>query len=326
MQEAGVQPDKAACNILVEICCRNGETWAMMKILQYMKENFLVLRYPVYQKALETFKMAGESCEILKQVNRHFVIEHFKEEKTDNFGETASGNRSNADNGLVLNLINKRNLVAVDYLLADMMDKGVPLDSKIISTIIELNSANGRRNNALFAFEYGMKFGLNIDRIAYIALIGLSIRTNSFSKVVEIVGEMVREGHSLGTQQSALLIYHLGCNRDPVSAAKIFSVLPEGEKNIATYTALIGAYFSSGNVNKGLETLQIMKSVGINVALGTYCVVVGGLEKCSRVSELEFYRKEKKRMQAESNFQAVSLEETICNFLFAGDSVVRLTR
>ncbi|KAL2532431.1 Pentatricopeptide repeat-containing protein [Abeliophyllum distichum] len=311
MQEAGVQPDKATCNILVEICCRTGETWAMMKILQYMKENFLVLRYSVYQKTLETLKMAGESVEILRQVNQHFVIEHIKEEKTDKFGETASGNCSNVDNGLVLNLINKQNLVAVDYLLADMMDRGVQLDSKIISTIIELNSANCRRNSALFAFEYSVKLGLNVDRIAYLALIGLSIRTNSFSKAVEIVEEMVREGHSLGTQQSALLIYHLGCNRDPVSAAKLFSVLPDGEKTTSAYSALIGAYFSSGNANKGLETLQIMKNNGINVALGTYCVLVAGLEKCGRASELEFYRKEKKRMQAERNLQAVSMEETI---------------
>nr|CAD1837774.1 unnamed protein product [Ananas comosus var. bracteatus] len=44
MQEAGIQPDKAACNILVQKCSKAGETSAMNQVLQYMKEHFIVLR------------------------------------------------------------------------------------------------------------------------------------------------------------------------------------------------------------------------------------------------------------------------------------------
>ncbi|KHN00154.1 Pentatricopeptide repeat-containing protein [Glycine soja] len=56
MQEAGAQPDKAACNILIQRCSKVGGTEFMTHILQYMKENRLVLRYPVFVEALEALK------------------------------------------------------------------------------------------------------------------------------------------------------------------------------------------------------------------------------------------------------------------------------
>ena len=55
-----MHPDKATCCILIERCCKVGGTAAMTQILQYMKQNHLVLRYPVYAKAMEALKVAGE--------------------------------------------------------------------------------------------------------------------------------------------------------------------------------------------------------------------------------------------------------------------------
>ncbi|KAL0350572.1 UNVERIFIED_CONTAM: Pentatricopeptide repeat-containing protein [Sesamum radiatum] len=318
MQEAGVQPDKATCNILIEIFCRTSEIWAIFEILKYMKENFFVLRYSIYQKALETLKLAGESDILLRQVNRHFSEEHISED-TDRYDAIFPDNDFNMENGLVLYLMNKQNLVAVDSLLADMMDKCVPLETMVVSRIIELNSARHRQSSALLAYEYSEKLGVNIDRAAYLSLIGLSIRTNYFQKVVEIVEKLVKQGLSLGTHLNSLLIYRLGCNREAASAAKVFDLLPDNEKSTAAYTALIDAYFSSGNTDKGLETFKTMKSEGVNVALGTYCVLIAGLEKYSKTRELEYYRKEKKRLQSEGCFQNVPMEETICNLLFAGE-------
>ncbi|KAG8384522.1 hypothetical protein BUALT_Bualt04G0126600 [Buddleja alternifolia] len=320
MQEAGVQPDKATCNILIEICCRAGETWAITKILEYMKENFLVLRYPIYQKALETFKLAGESDMLLRQVNQHFSIENSNDE-IDKYDEIPLDNDFVIDNGLALNLTNKQNLVAVDSLLADMMNKVVRLESKVVSRIIEVNDSCRRQNGALLAYEYSLKLGIKIERTAYLSLIGLSIRLNSFQKVVEIVEEMVKQGVSLGTHLNSLLIYRLGCNKEPVSAAKVFDLLPDEEKGTAEFTALIGAYFSCGNADKGLEMFKLMTSEGVDVALGTYCVLVDGLEKCGKARELEYYRKEKKRMQTERRSQNASMDETICNLLFARDII-----
>ncbi|KAK4416285.1 Pentatricopeptide repeat-containing protein [Sesamum alatum] len=321
MQEAGVQPDKATCNILIEIFCRTGETWAIFEILKYMRENFFVLRYSIYQKALETLKMAGESDILLRQVNRHFSEEHFSED-ADRFDAMSPDSDFNMENGLVLYLMNKQNLVAVDSLLADMLDKGVLLETMVVSRIIEITSGRRRQSSALLAYEYSEKFGVNIDRAAYLSLIGLSIRTNSFPKVVEIVEKMVKQGLSLGTHLNSLLIYRLGRNREAVLAAKVFDLLPDNEKSTAEYTALIDAYFSSGNTDKGLETFKTMKNEGVSVALGTYCVLIAGLEKYGKTRELEYYRKEKKRLQTERCFQNVPVEETICNLLFAGEFTV----
>ncbi|KAK6154905.1 hypothetical protein DH2020_009153 [Rehmannia glutinosa] len=324
MQEAGVQPDKATCNILTEICCRTGEIWAITKILEYMKENLLVLRYPIYQKALKTFKIAGECDFLLRQVNRHISTEN-SNENTNEYDTTSPDNGFDVENGLILNLLNKQNLVAVDSLLADMIGKNVRLETNVISKIIEVNSARHRQNGVLLAYEYSVKLGINIDKTAYLALIGLSIRINSFQKVVEVVEKMVKQGLSLGTHLNSLLIYRLGCSREVASAAKVFDLLPEREKSVAEYTALIGAYFSSGNADKGLETFGIMKSEGVNVALGTYSVLIAGLEKCGKSREVEYYRKEKKRLQTESS-RNVTMEETICDLLFAGDAIVNHAR
>ncbi|XP_073156298.1 pentatricopeptide repeat-containing protein At2g01390 [Henckelia pumila] len=312
MQEAGVQPEKATCNILIEICSTRGETSAMMKILQYMKENYIVLRYPVYQKALQAFKMAGESDFLLRQVNRHF-----DNERPGKFYVMAPDDDSAMDNELALTLLNKQNIVAVDSLLTDMMRKGIRLDSEVLSKIIEVNSTNSRQNGALLAFENCVKLGINVHRTALLALIGLSVRTNSFQNATKFVEEMIKQDQSLGTHLNSLLIYHLGCNKELVSAVKIFDLLPDEKKGTSEFTALIGAYFSCGIVDKALEQFEIMKSKGVKTALGTYCVLLTGLEKCGRVREAERYRKEKKKLQSETCARDVSMEETICNIVFA---------
>ncbi|KAL7193141.1 hypothetical protein ACSBR2_024867 [Camellia fascicularis] len=322
MQEAGVQPDKATCNILVEKCCKTRETWAMTHILQYMKENRFVLRYPVYLEALETLKVAGESDALLRRVNPHFSIKRANKDEIDDCNAISTDIESVIDGRLVLDFLRRKNFVAVDYLLSCMMDKNTRLDSRIISTVIEVNSAHCRPTGALLAFEYGVKMGLRIERTAYLALIGVFIRTNSYPKVMHIVEEMIRAEISLGTYLGALLIYRLGCVRKPGSSAKIFDLLPDEQKNTATYTALIAAYFSSGNADEGLKMFTEMKRKGIRAALGTYNVLLSGLEKSGRVHEVECFRRGKKNLQGDGRFEdAVPLEEMICNRLFAGDAV-----
>lgn len=322
MQEAGVQPDKATCNILVEKCCKTRETWAMTHILQYMKENHFVLRYPVYLEALETLKVASESDVLLRQVNPHFSIERANKDEIDDCNAISTDIESVIDGRLVLHFLRRKNFVAVDYLLSCMMDKNTRLDSWIISTVIEVNSAHCRPTGALLAFEYGVKMGLRIERTAYLALIGIFIRTNSYPKVMHVVEEMIRAEISLGTYLGALLIYRLGCVRKPGSSAKIFDLLPDEQKNTATYTALIAAYFSSGNTDKGLKMFTEMKRKGIRAALGTYNVLLSGLEKSGRVHEVECFRREKKNLRGDGRFEdTVPLEEMICNRLFRGDAV-----
>ncbi|KAG9137862.1 hypothetical protein Leryth_025607 [Lithospermum erythrorhizon] len=322
MQDAGAKPDKAACNILMEKCCKAGKTSEMTKILLYMKENSLVLRYPVYMEALNVLENAGQSNILLRQVNRHFHSEN-SNECTKGLEQRALGaNKLTSDGINILNLLEKKNLDAVDCLLSDSMHVSIQLDSRLISTIIEVNVASDRQSGALLAFDYSVKHGISINSSAYLALIGMFIRRNLSLKVVEIVEKMIQEGQSLGTQLSALLIHRLGCARESVAATSVFNMLPGEHKNTATYTALVGAFFASGNPDKALQTFETMKVQGIKVALGTYCILLSGLEKCGKVKMLESYRKEKKNLQAESVSQVTSEEERICNLLFAGNLVV----
>nr|XP_043607401.1 LOW QUALITY PROTEIN: pentatricopeptide repeat-containing protein At2g01390-like [Erigeron canadensis] len=315
MQEAGVQPDKATCNILVENCCKAGETQVMMKVLQYMKENSLVLRQPIYTKALETLRNAGQKDVLLKESNRHLSIHYNK--KVEPLDDTNSDTNS-IDQQLVLYLLGKEHFVGVDYLIKEMMVKKVVLTSKIIALVMEAYVAHERTLGAVLAYEYGKKMGIKFEKISYLSLVGLFIRTNSFPNIVDIVEDMVKDGIFLGINQSALLIYKLGCAKKPILAAKVFDLLNDDEKNTTTYTALMAAYFASRNTSKGLQIFKEMKDVEIPVAIGTYHVLLAGLEKGGRVVEYEVYRKEKKQMQNTSFCKnQESVEEMTCNLLFA---------
>ncbi|XP_010096939.2 pentatricopeptide repeat-containing protein At2g01390 [Morus notabilis] len=320
MQEAEVQPDKAACNILVEKLSRSGETLAMSKIFNYMKENHIVLRYLVFVEASKALKAAGESDFLLTQVNPHCSIESASK---DSGGTTQADNPLTADEGLILILLKKENLVCADSLLAGIADKNTQLDPAIISTIIEVNCDQCRLSGALLAFDYSVKTGIIIPRNTYLTLIGALIRSSLFPKVVEAVEAMIKAGHLIGIYFASILLYKFGHARKPKYAARIFNLLPDGLKCTATYTALIGVYFSAGNFDKGLEIFKTMQRNGNFPSLGTYNVLIDGLSRSGRVSELEDLWKEKKRFHAhDGHSQDIKpFEEKICDLLFVRDVV-----
>lgn len=322
MQEAKIQPDKAACNILVEKLCKYGGMGMIHHVLQFMKENHLVLRYPVFVAACKSLEAAGKSDALLRLVNPHFAFESITNDKGQ-FRTTAAGVHFAVEDGLMLILLEKENLVAVDCLLAGTINKNIKLDSVVVSNIIKENCDRCRLEGALLAFEYCVKQGVCIDQNSYLALIGALFRSNLFPKLVEIVKEMIGAGHSLGIYLSASIINRLGHARRPTCAAKIFNLLPDDHKCPATYTALIGAYILAGSPEKGLKIFGNMQRKGILPSLGTYNVLLAGLAKSERVVDVEIYRKEKKRLQAKGNLQdVIPIEQKICDLLFAGEVVV----
>ncbi|XP_076892474.1 pentatricopeptide repeat-containing protein At2g01360-like [Bidens hawaiensis] len=165
--------------------------------------------------------------------------------------------------------------------------------------------------------------GIKYEKALNVSLVGLFIRTSYFSKIVDVVEEMVKNGIFVGVRQSALLIYKLGFANKHVLAAKVFDFLPDNEKNTTTYTALMAASFASRNASKWIQVLKEMKDAGIAVAVGTYNVLLGGLEKSGRLVEFEHYKKEKKQMTQSVHFSEnqQSVEEMNCNLLFGRDYV-----
>ncbi|XP_017424401.2 pentatricopeptide repeat-containing protein At2g01390 [Vigna angularis] len=321
MQEAGARPDKAACNILIERCSEVGGTEFMTHIFQYMKENRLVLRYPVFVKALEALKVAGGSDTLLRQVNPQFYIS-IRKNKIDSV-TVAADSHTNMDKELLFVLLKNRNVVAIDHLLRGMMEKKLSLDHKVISTIIEVNCSHCRPEGALLAFKYSVTMGISIERTGYLSLLGVLTRSNKFSKLVDIVEEMTRAGHSLGIYLASLLIFRLGCARKHTFAMKIFNLLPDSHKCTATYTALISVYFSVKRVDKALEIYKTMCSKGFCPVLGTYNVLIAGLERNGRHAEAEHYRKAMKTLNSNNGSQeSVSIEGNICNLIFSVDVIL----
>ncbi|CAN0913745.1 Pentatricopeptide repeat-containing protein At2g01390 [Linum grandiflorum] len=313
--DAGVDPDKAACNILIQKCCTMGETKTMVPILHYMNEHGLVLRYSVFLEASKALQVAGESDTLLRQVNPHCSTSNEEE-------QSVKSTTLPDDGGLVQILLSKKSFVAVDLLLTEMIEKNLLLDSQTVSCIIERNCDLCKQDGALLAFEYSRKMGVALGRTAYLCLTGSLMRSNMFDKVFEVVTEMIRSGHSLGIYLSSVLIYKLGKARRPTCAVKLFALLPDEEICTATYTALVSAYFSAGTAEKALKTFETMRKKGVLPSLGTYEILLTGLEKLGRGSEVEVYRKERKSLLVEGHRGTdVALGDKICDLLFAQNSL-----
>lgn len=316
MQESGIPPDKATCNILVQKCCLAGNSSAVTHVLHYMKDNSIVLRRPVFLEALEAFKNYGEIDHLLRDVNPHLASEGIEEEF--DFKPTSNDICYIIDRELVINLLARRNFVAVEHILNALTHKDKQLDSELLSSVVQANCANNRTSGSLLAFDYSVKMKKKLDKSAYIALIGLFIRTNSFQNVLTIAEEMVDAGIHLGSYSIALLIHRLGCAGLSSFAVKIFDSFPT-DQNVVTYTALISAYFQTNEVDKGLELYSKMRSQSIPVAYGTYEVMIVGLQAAGKFNDAEIYRKEKRRLQWHNySLESLSTEESLCNGLFAG--------
>jgi pentatricopeptide repeat protein len=321
MQEIGVQPDKAACNILIAKALKFGETSFMTRVLVYMKENGVVLRYPIFVEALETLKAAGESDDLLREVNSHISVESLCSSDIDETPTAEVNDTKNSDDSRVISsvLLMKQNLVAVDILLNQMRDRNIKLDSFVVSAIIETNCDRCRTEGASLAFDYSLEMGIHLKKSAYLALIGNFLRSNELPKVIEVVKEMVKAQHSLGCYQGAMLIHRLGFGRRPRLAADVFDLLPDDQKGVAAYTALMDVYISAGSPEKAMKILREMREREIMPSLGTYDVLLSGLEKTSDFQkEVALLRKEKKSLVASARFREnVHVEDKICDLLFA---------
>ncbi|XP_057529215.1 pentatricopeptide repeat-containing protein At2g01390 [Amaranthus tricolor] len=318
MQETGVQPDKATCNILVEQCSKAGEAWAIIQILYYMKDNSLVLRYPIYLQAYETLKMAGETDFLLRLVNPHISVNYDNAEPMGSTETTYDMNK-NIDGGLLISFLKKKNFAAFDRLIAGMIQQNLLLAPDLASKIITLNCSSGRIQAAFLVLEYCNKMGIRIEKESFLSLIGVVLRMKDLSKIFLLFEQMIKLDLFPEPEFAPLLIYRLGQARQLDIAVKIFSLFSEEKKTTTLYTALISACFSAGDPDKGIETFKSMKIRGIPGTLGTYDMIIRGLEMSGRVDEAKHYRKEKKSLQRKDSIsEAFVMDEKLCNALFAG--------
>ncbi|MQL82772.1 hypothetical protein Taro_015232 [Colocasia esculenta] len=315
MQEAGVQPDKATCNILIQKCSKLGETKMMFQVLRYMKDNSLVLRLPIFLEAVETLRNCGERDVLLREVNPHFASVGMEREMSSSEDAFYDFNAC-IDQGIIFNLLARQNFVAIDHMLNEMISRNVKLDTELIAAIMQAGSGNGNLSTALLAFQYGARLGQKHEKHAYLSLIGPLIRLNCFQDVLKIVEEMIKLGHTLGTYLAAVLILRLGCARMSTLAAKLFYSLA-ADQNTVTYTALIHAHLQSSEIDKGLQAYASMRKEGFHVSSGTYEVLIVGLEEAGRNREAEFFKKEKKKLQFSGCSQeGISIEEILCDCIF----------
>ncbi|CAL9760272.1 unnamed protein product, partial [Musa acuminata subsp. burmannicoides] len=283
MQEAGIEPDKAACNILIQKCSKARETSAMRQVLLYMKEHSIVLRRTVFMEALEALKLVNGSDHLLREVNPHLSSDGI--EDNSHFEPIFSDTSSFIDRAIIINLIAMQNFIAVEHMLSGMINRHIELDPELISMVIQLSCANYKPSCVLMAFRYSLQVGKELDRSAYISLLGFFMRENALEMVLEIVHEMTKAGVSFGTYLVYLLIYRLGRAGIHTYAESIFYSLPM-DQNVVTCTALTDALFQAGEVEKGLELYAKMRK-DFSLSSGMYEVLILGLERSGRTDDAE---------------------------------------
>lgn len=319
MQEAGVQPDKATCNIMIEHCSKAGEAWAIVKILQYMKENSLVLRYPIYLQAYETLRMAGETDLLLRQVNPHISVNGFNDIEFMKSTETISDMNYKIDHGLLTEFLRRKNFLAIDHLFTGMAHHNMWLAPGLVSEVIEANCTHGRIEAAILVLEYCNNMDICIEKEACLSLLGVLVRRNEFSQILPIVQQILKMNLFLEPQLVSLLIYRLGQAKELDTAVKLLNLFPKEMKTTTLYTAFISACFSAESPDKAVETFKSMGMREIQGSSGTYNVLIRGLEKCGRFDEAKFYRKEKKSLQRKTEVSETRLlDEKFCDILFEG--------
>ncbi|XP_020574687.1 pentatricopeptide repeat-containing protein At2g01390 [Phalaenopsis equestris] len=316
MQEAGILPDKATCNILIQKCSIARETMMVTQILSYMKENSIVLRRPVFLEAMEAFRNFSEINHLLREVNPHLALEGIEDDTLKS--ELACDDPNFlVDRSIITNFLATKNLVAIDHLLCQMINKETQMNSEVLFAIILANCKNSRPAGAMLAFHCTVKGSCKLERSAYISLIGLLIRANMHHMVLEIIEEMLSIGINFGTYLLCLLIYQLGSAGFPDSAAKIFNAL-QVDHNSSTYTALMNGFFQAGEVDKCLQLYSRMRNEGISASCGTYEVLIAGLERAGRIHDANIYRKKKRTLNLHDFSQPViSTDEIFCNRFFS---------
>ncbi|XP_031478504.1 pentatricopeptide repeat-containing protein At2g01390 isoform X1 [Nymphaea colorata] len=312
MQDAGVQPDKVTCNILVHKCSIAREMFVLIQTLQYMKENSLVLRRPMYLEALEALRSCGQNDELLNEVNPHFCHEGFDDCRWD----LSPDPQHYADRGVLINLVAKKSFVAAEYLLEGMMEKNIQFDTKLVSSMVMDFCSNHHPSGALVVLKYSSTSGLQLERDAYICMIGLFIRLSLYGKVMVVTEEMLRKGVHFGTYLVALLIYQFGCAGMPDLSERLFYALP-CEQNTATYTALMDAFVKSGDFDKALTLYKKMSKERVPITSGTLQVLQVGLEGPVWSHGNGIYRQLQKLLPDHGHLQDNILwEQRLCNVLF----------
>lgn len=110
----------------------------------------------------------------------------------------------------------------------------------------------------------------------------------------------------------------MGYDVQSACAPHIFGLLT-ADKNVVLYTALIDAYLQAGIVDGALDLFTQMRTNRISACLGTYEVLIHGLEKAGLKQESDYYRRERMNMQWHLQYHGPqSPEDTLCNHLFCG--------
>ncbi|XP_004309071.1 PREDICTED: pentatricopeptide repeat-containing protein At5g27270 [Fragaria vesca subsp. vesca] len=283
MLEAGCEPDEVACGTMLCTYARWGREKAMLAFYSAVQERGIVLSVAVYNFMLSSLQKKGMHEKVV-QVWRQMV------------GEGVVPNKFTYT--VVISSLVKEGLVEEALKsFEECKSVGFVPEEATYSMLISLSTKSGNYEQALRLYEDMRSMRIVPSNYTCASLLALYYKKEDYSKALSLFSEMEREKIAADEVIYGLLIRiygKLGLYEDAQTTFKEMEQLGllSDQK---TYLAMAQVNLNSGNYDKALEVIELMKSRN-NIWLSRFAYIV----------LLQCYVMKEDLSSAEVTFQALS--------------------
>lgn len=282
MLEVGCEPDEVACGTMICTYARWGRHKAMLSFYSAIRERGIIVSVAVFNfmlSSLQKKSLHGKVIEVWRQMVEQRVV-------PNNFTYTV------VIGSFVREGCYEEALKSFD----EMRSVGMVPEEVTYSQLISLSTKNGKWDQALILYEDMKAQRIIPSNYTCASLLTLYYKTEDYSKALSLFSEMERNKIAADEVIYGLLIRiygKLGLYKDARRAFEETEQLGllTDEK---TYLAMAQVHLSSGDSDKALEVIELMKSRDIWLSRFAYIVL------------LQCYVVKKDLHSAEVTFQALS--------------------
>ncbi|KAH0978665.1 hypothetical protein GBA52_005842 [Prunus armeniaca] len=283
MLESGCEPDEVACGTMLCTYARWGRHKAMLAFYSAVQEREILLSVAVYNfmlSSLQKKSLHGKVIEIWRQMVDIGVV-------PNKFTYTV----------VICSLVKEGLHDEALKNFIELKNAGFVPEEATYSLLISLSTKSGKYNEALRLYEDMRSLGIVPSNYTCASLLTLYYKTEDYSKALSLFSEMERKKIAADEVIYGLLIRiygKLGLYEDAQTAFTEMEQLGllSDQK---TYLAMTQVHLNSGNCEKALEVIELMKSRK-NIWLSRFAYIV----------LLQCYVMKEDLSSAEVTFQALS--------------------
>lgn len=262
MLEAGCEPDEVACGTMLCTYARWGRHKAMLSFFSAVQERRIILSVAVFNfmmSSLQKKSLHRSVIDIWRQMVENRVA-------PNDFSYTV----------VISSLVKEGIHEEAFRTFAEMKNVGFVPEEVTYSLLISLSTKSGNRDEALRLYNDMRSQGVVPSNYTCASLLSLYYKNGDYSKALSLFLEMEREKIPADEVIYGLLIRIYGKLGLYEDAEKTFEEterlgLLSDEK---TYLAMAQVHLGSGNVDKALKIVELMKSRNIWFSRFAYIVLL----------------------------------------------------